>query len=504
MNLGAGQIYTTNYDDLIESTYRGLGLPISPVVLAKDVALADTDRTQVVKYHGDLKYEQTLVLTESSYHKRLDFESPMDLKFRSDLLGRSVLFMGYSFRDMNIRVIWFKLMQMMRDIPEADRRPSYIVRVEPNAALDELYAAVGLRTIVLHPEGPLEDNAKRVALLGSFLLELSVKACPDNKIPGTPGQACFASSALLERVDQHVERVNDTFTFKASLRNFGMGLLSHDRYVERLLNSEWPADLDEAVHKRLSATLPLLSPDQLAQPASGLKKLLSLGPSVVVTEMIVGLLAAQGNPEAREHKAKLLVERELWPLVWSAPWQAQLARRVLLALRSEIAYQARSGADEDLAYLAELAARIASGVVELDHSLSAEEKGEIVETAKRLLEQAALIYPSVRDLAPKADQAPDVTALLKEIASRAHEDHFETVELDDEALALPEWARVSDPWGELPIAAHVQSDSPRRARASSRSRLRAQRGASAGATAPPQEGPPTSPDRAGAAESGVS
>ena len=62
----------------------------------------------------------------------------MDLKIRADLLGRSVLFMGYSFRDINIRVIWFKLMEMMKDIPEEDRQPSYLVRLEPNPVLEVL------------------------------------------------------------------------------------------------------------------------------------------------------------------------------------------------------------------------------------------------------------------------------------------------------------------------------------------------------------------------------
>ena len=101
VNLGASQIYTTNYDDLIELTFRSLNIPANVIALPKDVAMADSEKTQIVKYHGDLRHEGTLVLTESAYYKRLDFESPMDLKFRSDILGRSVLFMGYSFRDIN-------------------------------------------------------------------------------------------------------------------------------------------------------------------------------------------------------------------------------------------------------------------------------------------------------------------------------------------------------------------------------------------------------------------
>src|SRR5205085_5246238 len=139
----------TNVDYLVETTFRELRLPYDTVALPKQVALARDQKTQIVKYHGDLRHEATLVLTESSYYSRLDFESPMDLKFRSDLLGRSVLFMGYSFSDINIRIIWFKLMEMMRDVPEADRPSSCIVRFERNPVLEELYQGVGIKTLCL-------------------------------------------------------------------------------------------------------------------------------------------------------------------------------------------------------------------------------------------------------------------------------------------------------------------------------------------------------------------
>src|SRR6185295_18982593 len=161
INFGAPRVYTTNFDSAIETVYRDLDEPVEVVALSRDVATGSTDTTQVVKYHGDLGHDPTLVLTESQYYKRLDFESPMDLKFRSDLLGRSVLFIGYSFSDINIRVIWFKLMQMMRDVPERDRPPSYIVRLEPNPVLEALDENVGLRTIVLDPQQEAKSEEER-------------------------------------------------------------------------------------------------------------------------------------------------------------------------------------------------------------------------------------------------------------------------------------------------------------------------------------------------------
>ena len=197
-NLGAPQIYTTNYDDLIEETFKRLGLPVDVVALPKDVATSTGKKTQVVKYHGDLRHESTLVLTESSYYARLDFESPMDLKFRSDLLGKSVLFMGYSFGDLNIRIIWYKLMRLMKDIPAADRPSSYIVRFEPNPVLQLLYEDVGIKSIFLDPDKKAETDKKKTYLLDEFLHELATMSSPNRRIPGQD-MALFASSYLLKK-----------------------------------------------------------------------------------------------------------------------------------------------------------------------------------------------------------------------------------------------------------------------------------------------------------------
>src|SRR5438445_9557622 len=57
VNLGAPQVYTTNYDELIETVYRLLGLPVEVVALPKHVATSYGTRTQIVKYHGDLRHE---------------------------------------------------------------------------------------------------------------------------------------------------------------------------------------------------------------------------------------------------------------------------------------------------------------------------------------------------------------------------------------------------------------------------------------------------------------
>lgn len=196
-NLHLPVIYTTNFDELVEATYGSLGIRADVCCNVRDLMLARASHPQLVKFHGDLRYDETLVLTESSFQSRLDFESPLDLKFRGDILGRSLLFVGYGFADINIRALWYKLSKLMASVPTDERPPSFIVRLAPNPILAALDGAVGLTTITLDPEGRADSPLKRQRLLEKFMLELTFTVdyetnLNDGHVPP------FCSPALLE------------------------------------------------------------------------------------------------------------------------------------------------------------------------------------------------------------------------------------------------------------------------------------------------------------------
>ena len=54
------------------------------------------DVVQIVKYHGDFSDDESLVLTESSYIRRMDLTSPLDIRLRNDATGRVPVLSGYS------------------------------------------------------------------------------------------------------------------------------------------------------------------------------------------------------------------------------------------------------------------------------------------------------------------------------------------------------------------------------------------------------------------------
>ncbi|WP_151905224.1 SIR2 family protein, partial [Acinetobacter nosocomialis] len=102
-------IYTTNYDQWIEKAFDLYNEPYHKITDILQISDAKKNVPQIVKFHGDFTDDSSIVLNESSYHRRMKFEDPIDVKFKSDLLNHSVLFMGYSLSDMNIRRVLFEL-----------------------------------------------------------------------------------------------------------------------------------------------------------------------------------------------------------------------------------------------------------------------------------------------------------------------------------------------------------------------------------------------------------
>ncbi|MGZ3458889.1 MAG: SIR2 family protein [Archangium sp.] len=106
-------LYTTNYDKHIEGALQDAGKPVSVLASFADFqAPHEPEACEVIKFHGTLAQPDTIVLTESSYFQRMALEAPPDQRLRADLLGNSFLFIGYSFSDINIRYVWYRMNQL--------------------------------------------------------------------------------------------------------------------------------------------------------------------------------------------------------------------------------------------------------------------------------------------------------------------------------------------------------------------------------------------------------
>jgi hypothetical protein len=133
VRLGFPVIYTTNYDRYLELAHEAHGVQYTKVANLGDLARVRPGVTEIVKLHGDFEDDGSIVLTESSHFDRLALDGPFDLKLRTDLLGRTALFVGYSLSDVSIRFLLYRLHRLWRGSPYAAVRPrAYVYLGEPN------------------------------------------------------------------------------------------------------------------------------------------------------------------------------------------------------------------------------------------------------------------------------------------------------------------------------------------------------------------------------------
>lgn len=163
-------IYTTNYDPHIEKAL--IDIQRSPQVLTRLEDFASTPPKkfdcEVIKFHGDLKLDDTMILTEYQYFDRMSLEEAVDQRLRADLLSNSFLFMGYSFNDTNIRYIWYKI-HKLKNQPLIDNnfelRKSYYITFGNEPIQSKLLQNWDIQLISLDPVNPTES-------LSHFLNEL--------------------------------------------------------------------------------------------------------------------------------------------------------------------------------------------------------------------------------------------------------------------------------------------------------------------------------------------
>lgn len=167
-------IYTTNYDRNLEVAFELHDKPFVKIANAADLAMTVSGETQIVKFHGDFDDDETLILTETDYFSRLSFDSPLDVKLRADAMGRTVLFVGYSMRDLNIRLLLHRIWETWARSGYERRRPrSFVFMPREDPVQRTVLSRWGITLVTAGGDDPeealaafLEDLRGRAAALG--------------------------------------------------------------------------------------------------------------------------------------------------------------------------------------------------------------------------------------------------------------------------------------------------------------------------------------------------
>lgn len=98
--------WTTNYDRLIERALEGAGKIPDVKYTKNQLAYTKPRRDAVVyKMHGDVEHPDQAVLTKDDYERYATERAPFVTALSGDLVSRTFLFLGFSFKDPNLDYI---------------------------------------------------------------------------------------------------------------------------------------------------------------------------------------------------------------------------------------------------------------------------------------------------------------------------------------------------------------------------------------------------------------
>jgi hypothetical protein len=197
VELGFPVIYTTNYDRYLELAYESHGVPYTKIANLGEMSAPPPGVTQIVKFHGDFEDDGSIVLTESSYFERLLLEGPLDLKLRSDLLGRVALFIGYSVSDVSVRYLLYRLHRLWSASAYAQGRPpAYVYLGKHNPVQARVLSSWGIVPLVTESD----DIGEGLKQLLEALKQEAGK--PDRK----PGGAAAGRAPLPKRAHKRTKK----------------------------------------------------------------------------------------------------------------------------------------------------------------------------------------------------------------------------------------------------------------------------------------------------------
>lgn len=152
-------LFTTNYDELIETAYQQAGQPLRVSVSETEfTAHRRTLDPHLVKLHGSIDQPDTIVLTRSDYAKaRLERREMLDY-LRHELADAGFLFAGFSLSDPNFNTIHDDL----RLVYGMNMPASFTVQGRRNAVKERYLRSLDVNTVWLDGWNALPDFLGRL------------------------------------------------------------------------------------------------------------------------------------------------------------------------------------------------------------------------------------------------------------------------------------------------------------------------------------------------------
>ena len=121
-------IWTTNYDTLLERAFSEflVDVKVNDDSISRNVIDSDIE---ILKIHGCISrsHHDEIIITQEDYEDFLENKPAIAQRLSNDLLNKSFLFIGYSYRDPNIR----NIMLTARRLSKNDTQEHYLIMVKP-------------------------------------------------------------------------------------------------------------------------------------------------------------------------------------------------------------------------------------------------------------------------------------------------------------------------------------------------------------------------------------
>ena len=149
------ELFTTNYDELIETAYRVKGSAVrvssSPKEFLDNVAAVQD--IHLVKLHGTVQHPDTVVFTRSDFARSRSERSQMFNHLVSRFQYSTFLFVGFSLTDPNFNILFDEA----RYVRQGQNPTSFVVQGRQDPVYDAYLRSLGVNTITLNSWDELPD-----------------------------------------------------------------------------------------------------------------------------------------------------------------------------------------------------------------------------------------------------------------------------------------------------------------------------------------------------------
>eukprot|EP01129_Flabellula_baltica_P000295 TRINITY_DN10327_c0_g1_i1.p1 TRINITY_DN10327_c0_g1~~TRINITY_DN10327_c0_g1_i1.p1 ORF type:complete len:891 (-),score=167.92 TRINITY_DN10327_c0_g1_i1:34-2706(-) len=202
--LSTSHVITTNYDLLIEDTYRYLKTPGFVVSKSSDVAKVPISsvHTNILKIHGDINDPDNVVFTHEDYDNYFEERPAVSTLLKGLLFNRSFLFLGYSLRDPNLHSLMDEVSSVLKDA----QRHCYAIIFEGGENEIRNWKEKGLQVIKLKGD----SVQQKIYSLWRFL-DVLQQSCQKNIGAWLSDEnRDFIPTTLPRKTEQTINRLRDT------------------------------------------------------------------------------------------------------------------------------------------------------------------------------------------------------------------------------------------------------------------------------------------------------